>query len=228
MCMQRQQQRKHEPNYFETSFSQKVQADTFKPPVHEARSEHESLEPEFCERCSVLVKTGHSIDRSTSPGQKSSPEHPKGSPATILLVDDNEINVRLLVAFVEKLGYNYLIARNGQEALDSFKEHADKICVILMGKLLTLSSLPAFNLTPSIDISMPVMDGIEATRRIREHENTLDSKQRAMIVAITGVAQAEVERDAIESGMDTFLTKPIRLDIVGPMIKRKIHELSLI
>lgn len=75
---------------------------------------------------------------------------------------------------------------------------------------------------------MPVMDGIEATRRIREHEQTLQrSQERAMIVALTGVAQADVERDAIGSGMDTFLTKPVRLDVLEPIISRKIHESHL-
>jgi CheY-like chemotaxis protein len=72
------------------------------------------------------------------------------------------------------------------------------------------------------------MDGIEATRRIREHEQTLQSQERVMIVALTGVAQADVERDAIGSGMDTFLTKPVRLDVLGPMISRRIHEAHLI
>lgn len=48
-----------------------------------------------------------------------------------------------------------------------------------------------------------------------------------MIVALTGVAQADVERDAIGSGMDTFLTKPVRMDVLGPIISRKIHEAQL-
>lgn len=48
-----------------------------------------------------------------------------------------------------------------------------------------------------------------------------------MIVALTGVAQADVERDAIGSGMDTFLTKPVRLDVLEPIISRKIHESHL-
>jgi FixJ family two-component response regulator len=48
-----------------------------------------------------------------------------------------------------------------------------------------------------------------------------------MIVALTGVAQADMERDAIGSGMDIFLTKPVRLDVLGPIISRKIHESQL-
>lgn len=69
---------------------------------------------------------------------------------------------------------------------------------------------------------MPVMDGIEATRRIREFEKTLDNAERTMIIALTGVAQVETERAAIASGMDTFLTKPARLDSLLPLIKERI------
>ena len=74
---------------------------------------------------------------------------------------------------------------------------------------------------------MPVMDGLEATQRIREHEKTLKLKGRVRIVALTGVAQADVERDAIGSGMDEFLTKPVRLDILRPMIHQSLHDADL-
>lgn len=54
-------------------------------------------------------------------------------PGTILLVDDNEINLKILVAYMKKLGYSFAAARNGQEALDIFTQHARNIEVILMG-----------------------------------------------------------------------------------------------
>jgi signal transduction histidine kinase len=53
---------------------------------------------------------------------------------SVLLVDDNDINVRLLVAYMKKLKYHYFIARNGQEALDCFKKYAFQISIILMGR----------------------------------------------------------------------------------------------
>lgn len=70
-----------------------------------------------------------------------------------------------------------------------------------------------------IDISMPIMDGLESTRRIREFEKTLETTFRVTIAALTGVAQADTQRDAIGSGMDLFLTKPIRLNSLVPVIK---------
>ncbi|KAJ5776436.1 uncharacterized protein N7511_001447 [Penicillium nucicola] len=126
---------------------------------------------------------------------------PQQGPPMALLVDDNEINISLLVAFMKKLGLQYLIARNGQEALESFKENNSQVSIVLM------------------DITMPVMDGLESSRQIRAFENVLEGHDRVPIVALTGVAQAEVEDEAISSGMNLFLTKPVRLDTIARVIK---------
>ncbi|KAJ5936548.1 hypothetical protein N7466_002998 [Penicillium verhagenii] len=120
---------------------------------------------------------------------------------TVLLVDDNHINISLLVAFMKKLGLEYIIAQNGQEALDRFKESYSNIRIILM------------------DISMPVMDGLESSRQIRAFERSLKLPARVPIIALTGVAQAELQRDAIGSGMNLFLTKPVRLDKIASVIE---------
>lgn len=61
-------------------------------------------------------------------------QHRQNFQNTVLLVDDNDINIRILVAYMRKLGYKYLVAPNGQEALDSFKKNHFEIAVILMGK----------------------------------------------------------------------------------------------
>ncbi|KGO70604.1 CheY-like superfamily [Penicillium italicum] len=122
-------------------------------------------------------------------------------PTTILLVDDNDINLRILIAFMKKLNCDYVIAQNGEEALEAFKASSSDIGMILM------------------DISMPIMDGLESSRRIREFEKKLETKSRVKIAALTGVAQADTQRNAIGSGMDLFLTKPIRLNSLVPIIK---------
>ncbi|KAK9846925.1 uncharacterized protein MYU51_000035 [Penicillium brevicompactum] len=124
----------------------------------------------------------------------------QSSAATVLLVDDNDINIRLLIAFMKKLGCHYVVAQNGQQALETFKANSANIRVILM------------------DISMPIMDGLESTRRIREFEKELKTKTRVTVVALTGLAQADVQRDAFRSGMDMFLTKPVRMGSLVPMI----------
>ncbi|CAI7635794.1 unnamed protein product [Penicillium pancosmium] len=129
-------------------------------------------------------------------------------PMTVLLVDDNDINLKLLIAFMKKLKYHFLLAQNGQEALEAFKANSSSIKIILM------------------DISMPVMDGLESTRQIRKFEKTLKREDRVTIVALTGVAQADTQRDATRSGMDLFLTKPVRLDGLAPIIKGAISTIQ--
>ncbi|KAF7714153.1 Signal transduction histidine kinase-related protein [Penicillium ucsense] len=114
----------------------------------------------------------------------------------VLLVDDNPINMTLLIAFMKKLKLDYLTAQNGQEALDIFTEHSSRVCLVLM------------------DISMPIMDGLESTRQIRRFEGSLKPHARVVIVALTGVAQADTQREAMASGMDLFLTKPVRLQTI--------------
>ena len=66
---------------------------------------------------------------------------------------------------------------------------------------------------------MPVMDGLESTRQIRAFEKTLEKHDRTTIIALTSIAQVEIQRDAIGSGMDLFLTKPVRLDTIAHIIK---------
>ncbi|KAK8007080.1 hypothetical protein PG989_001070 [Apiospora arundinis] len=119
----------------------------------------------------------------------------------ILLVDDNNINLRLLVMFVLKCGFTYEEAENGQVALDKFKN------AYLPGQSLS-EPTKRFDFI-LMDISMPIMNGIDATRRIREFEN-----ERQLpctnIIALTGLASLDVQRDAKSAGIDMFLPKPVR------------------
>lgn len=142
VCIQRQRRRNQEPNTFDASFSQACRVDSAEQPIANGASKavltntgHGPLTPEVLERSSFLT-TSHSNPQGYLPSLDEYPSHETkaDSSTSILLVDDNSINIRLLVAFMHKLRFNYLIARNGQEALDSFKENADRISVILMGK----------------------------------------------------------------------------------------------
>lgn len=111
---------------------------------------------------------------------------------TFLLVDDNHVNLNVLAAYMAKLKLVYVTAVNGKEALDTYKENPARFAAILM------------------DVSMPVMDGLEATRQIRAYER--DNKlNRVSILALTGLASDRTHKEAFESGVDVFLTKPVRL-----------------
>lgn len=122
-------------------------------------------------------------------------------PDKILLVDDNHINLKILSAHMGKLGCMYESVVNGKQAVDAYARNPTEWAGILM------------------DISMPVMDGLEATRRIRalEHRNQL---RAVPILALTGLASDSAHREALESGVDVFLTKPVRLKMLSENMEK--------
>jgi len=107
-----------------------------------------------------------------------------------LLVDDNAINLNILTAYMKRLGHVHATAVNGRDALDLYTMSPGRFRVVLM------------------DISMPVMDGLEATRLIRAFESGQNLRP-ATIIALTGLASAEAQQEAFASGINLFLTKPV-------------------
>ncbi|EUC43268.1 hypothetical protein COCMIDRAFT_7305 [Bipolaris oryzae ATCC 44560] len=121
-----------------------------------------------------------------------------------LCVDDNPINLRLLRTFVNKLGHEHTLAVDGLEALEAYiaanNEEESRIDVVLM------------------DINMPVMDGLEATRQIRAHE-IRHNLPKVTIIALTGVADTDIQQEANSSGINLFLIKPVRLADLEVILK---------
>ncbi|MCP4720331.1 MAG: response regulator, partial [Desulfobacteraceae bacterium] len=113
---------------------------------------------------------------------------------SILLVEDNLVNQKMTSLMLSKAGYTVEIAGNGKEALDLFKGKGHDL--ILM------------------DINMPKMDGIEATRQIRSHEKQFKPGTRVPILALTANVLDEFKQKCLGAGMDDFLTKPIKRDLV--------------
>jgi CheY-like chemotaxis protein len=74
-----------------------------------------------------------------------------------------------------------------------------------------------------MDISMPIMDGFEATREIRLLENEAGVK-RCKIVALTGLSSEESRNEALTSGSDVFLTKPVKLERVRSLMNEQLHD----
>lgn len=106
-----------------------------------------------------------------------------------LLADDNEINRLVACESLERLGCEVTVAEDGQQALDALA--AGEFAIVFM------------------DCQMPVMDGYEATRKIREREA---DGARIPIVALTANALAGDREDCINAGMDDYLPKPFGLD----------------
>jgi len=102
----------------------------------------------------------------------------------LLVVEDNVTNQIVIKKTLEKMGFEVSVANNGDEGV--------KACLngLFQGVIM--------------DIQMPVLDGIEATKQIRQFET-----QRVPIIALTANAQSAVEKACYEAGIDAFLTKPI-------------------
>ena len=107
------------------------------------------------------------------------------SDANILVVEDNQDNMTLIVDLLSSMDYNVIQARDGQEGLD--KIQSEKPDLILM------------------DLSLPVMDGWTATRRIKADPEL----QSIPIIALTAHALVGDRERALEAGCDDYLTKPI-------------------
>ena len=136
---------------------------------------------------------------------------------SLLLVDDNAINLRILEAFAKKGGHAYRKACNGQEAVDLYRNAAIGGPGESRKGTSTSASDPHVDMTtmrkPEIilmDINMPIMDGFEATRAIRNFEQ-FAKVPRATIIAVTGLGDTNAQDEAFACGMDLFLTKPLRM-----------------
>ncbi|KAG5984592.1 hypothetical protein E4U55_004143 [Claviceps digitariae] len=117
-----------------------------------------------------------------------------------LLVDDNHINLKVLSTYMKKLGLEYDTAVHGKEAVDLFCQAPLTYSCVLM------------------DISMPVMDGFEATRCIRAYEDR-ENTQHVPIIALSGLASEDAQREALGSGMNLLLTKPVKLKALGGILE---------
>ncbi|KAK7917468.1 hypothetical protein PG985_011076 [Apiospora marii] len=141
---------------------------------------------------------------SSGPGSRSPSSKPAATlGAQFLLVDDNPINLRILCAYMKKLDRAFTTAVDGIEAVESFKADPGRYACIFM------------------DINMPRLDGLQATRQIRSHERDTGASKACPVFALTGLASAETQREAFESGIDLFLAKPVKLKELSEILRSR-------
>jgi signal transduction histidine kinase/CheY-like chemotaxis protein len=127
--------------------------------------------------------------------EKNSPPRiaPNKRSSTVLLVEDNPVNQQVTSAILHKQGYKVDIANDGLQALSLF--HSNNYLTVLM------------------DCQMPVMDGFEATRKMRDFESN-EKLTPTPIIALTANAQEEDRQACLNCGMDYFLVKPVRFQAI--------------
>ncbi|HEY1151981.1 MAG TPA: PAS domain S-box protein [Pseudoduganella sp.] len=122
--------------------------------------------------------------------------------ARILLVEDNTFNQQIALEMLEEAGSSVCLANNGAEALDLLHQ-ASFDCVLM-------------------DVQMPLMDGLEATRRIRADPELADTR----VLAMTATATNEDRARCLDAGMDDFITKPIQPALMYSTIASWLPERS--
>jgi len=120
----------------------------------------------------------------------------------ILLVEDNDINIITMKDFLQAKGYQVIVARNGIEAVELAEQERPDL--ILM------------------DVHLPQMDGLEATRRIRAQEKSA----RTPIIALTALAMPGDRERCLNAGMNEYLSKPIRIKMLNEVIQKQLQSLS--
>ena len=117
--------------------------------------------------------------------------------ARILVVEDNPVNRKVIARMLDKLGHSYLLAETGEESLE-------------------ILSRESFDLA-LMDMRLPGIDGPEVTRELRRREG---DERHLVVVAVTANAFAEDRARCLESGMDDFLPKPVRMEDLDAMLVR--------
>jgi CheY-like chemotaxis protein len=108
----------------------------------------------------------------------------------ILLAEDNRVNQKLAVGLLEKWGHEVTVVENGQAAVQFWEAHSFDLIIL--------------------DIQMPIMDGLEAAKIIREQECQRD--EHVPIIAMTAHAMQGDREQCLSAGMDGYIAKPLRID----------------
>ena len=139
----------------------------------------------------------------------SHPAQPRNAGRPILLVEDNPANQKLVLAQLEKLGYMVQPVGSGKAAVDLVTNIPGRYALVLM------------------DCQMPEMDGYEATRIIRQTEQTT-GRVRTPIIAMTAAAMEDDRKACLAAGMDDYASKPVNTEVLRALIERWLPATAII
>jgi len=119
-------------------------------------------------------------------------------PLNVLVAEDNAVNQKVALRFLEKMGYQADAVGNGLEALNALKTHNYDLVFM--------------------DLQMPEMDGLEASRRIRRD---LPPDRQPKIIALTANAMQGDREICLDAGMDDYISKPVKMHEIVAAIRRQ-------
>ncbi|MDR2551517.1 MAG: response regulator [Desulfobulbus sp.] len=119
----------------------------------------------------------------------------------ILLAEDNPVNQKLAVLILTKAGYKVTVVNNGRQAVDTFAENPEEFDLVLM------------------DVQMPEMDGLEATKELRAR-----GYAAIPIVAMTANAMKGDREICLEAGMSDYIVKPVKREIIFEIIEKWLYR----
>lgn len=123
----------------------------------------------------------------------------------VLLCEDNEVNMKVATTILKRMAFDIDFAENGQEAINKFM-HV-KYDIVLM------------------DCMMPIMDGFETTKKLREIEHEKEVEDQTIVVALTANATALDRKKCLDSGMNDFISKPIRRESIEEVVERWLDKI---
>ena len=163
------------------------------------------IKPAQLQEVLVRVASGaRSVVKKEPAPAKGDPSMANRLPLRVLLCDDNVVNQKVALRLLQQLGYRADLAANGVEALAALDRQPYDLIFM--------------------DVMMPAMDGLEATRQIRERQKSKDRypnfKDPIIIIAMTASAMQGDREKCLASGMDDYVAKPVRLEDVRRMVER--------
>jgi PAS domain S-box-containing protein len=185
-----------------TSLIERNEVDTAKSAGIEAYLIKPVRQQSLLESIATVMGLGDSGPTGQIVTQRSLAEARSGARKHLLVAEDNFVNQKVALRMLEKLGYRADVASNGQEAVEAVARHQYE--AVLM------------------DCQMPVMDGYEATKAIRQLDD--ESRRATPIIAMTAGAMKEDEQRARAAGMDDYLAKPVKVERLEATLARWISS----
>jgi CheY-like chemotaxis protein len=155
------------------------------------------VESEKGKGSNFIFEVNLNVDKTKSKHSESEEQADKSS-LKILIAEDNLLNAQVIVAFLNRLGHQSNVASNGLEALE--KLATGEYDAVLM------------------DIEMPEMDGLDATRAIRKGEKEVKNPE-IPVIALTAHALQDYEEKSYKAGMNSYLTKPVDINQLSEVLQ---------